>query len=210
MARTPERLQLLHKQAALARGFGVEVQVITAREAGERWPLMRTDDLQGALWIPGDGKANPPTSPSRWPAVHASAVRGWWRVCRSPACCWKTARRPARGRRAHAAAGAAGAGALRAAGQLRRPVGAAVWRAGGVNVPLYSAEHFYLVTGQIPGVHPMLPVLRDPDGLIYYKEEVGGLVMGGFELQAKPWAVHPIPADFQFQLLARTGTSSSR
>jgi 4-methylaminobutanoate oxidase (formaldehyde-forming) len=47
----------------------------------------------------------------------------------------------------------------------------------------------------------MLPVLRDPDGLIYYKEEVGGLVMGGFELAAKPWRMDPIPADFQFQLL---------
>ena len=68
-------------------------------------------------------------------------------------------------------------------------------------MPLFSAEHFYLVTDRIDGVHPMLPVLRDPDGLIYYKEEVGGLVMGGFELEAKPWAVDPVPADFQFQLL---------
>jgi 4-methylaminobutanoate oxidase (formaldehyde-forming) len=70
-----------------------------------------------------------------------------------------------------------------------------------VNVPLYSAEHFYIVTDRIEGVHPMLPVMRDPDGYIYYKEEVGGLVMGGFEPVAKPWAVDPIPADFQFQLL---------
>ena len=59
VARTPERMQLLHRQAALARSFGVELQVITPREAGEHFPLMRTDDLQGALWIPGDGKVNP-------------------------------------------------------------------------------------------------------------------------------------------------------
>jgi len=71
----------------------------------------------------------------------------------------------------------------------------------GVNVPLYPAEHFYIVTGKIEGVHPMLPVMRDPDGFIYYKEEVGGLLMGGFEPVAKPWRVDPIPADFQFQLL---------
>jgi 4-methylaminobutanoate oxidase (formaldehyde-forming) len=44
---------------AAARGFGVEVHEISPREAGERWPLMRTDDLAGAGWIPGDGKANP-------------------------------------------------------------------------------------------------------------------------------------------------------
>jgi hypothetical protein len=47
----------------------------------------------------------------------------------------------------------------------------------------------------------MMPVMRDPDGFIYYKEEVGGLLMGGFEPVAKPWKVDPIPADFQFQLL---------
>jgi 4-methylaminobutanoate oxidase (formaldehyde-forming) len=47
----------------------------------------------------------------------------------------------------------------------------------------------------------MLPVMRDPDGFIYYKEEVGGLVMGGFEPKAKPWSVDPIPATFRFELL---------
>ena len=47
----------------------------------------------------------------------------------------------------------------------------------------------------------MLPVMRDPDGFIYYKEEVGGLVMGGFEPDAKPWTVDPIPSTFEFQLL---------
>ena len=71
----------------------------------------------------------------------------------------------------------------------------------GVNVPLYPAEHFYIVTDRIAGVHPMLPVMRDPDGFIYYKEEVGGLLMGGFEPVAKPWRLEPIPATFQFQLL---------
>ena len=83
------------------------------------------------------------------------------------------------------------------AGQWARQFG----RLAGVNVPLYSAEHFYIVTDRIEGVHPMLPVMRDPDGFIYYKEEVGGLVMGGFEPQAKPWKMDPIPSTFQFQLL---------
>ena len=61
----------------------------------------------------------------------------------------------------------------------------------GVTVPLYSAEHFYIVTDSIEGVHPELPVMRDPDGYIYFKEEVGGLVMGGFEPEAKPWGMEP-------------------
>ena len=90
------------------------------------------------------------------------------------------------------------------AGQWARQFGALA----GVNVPLYSAEHFYIVTDRIDGVHPMLPVMRDPDGFIYYKEEVGGLVMGGFEPKAKPWKVDPIPARSSSSCSTRTGTSS--
>ncbi len=59
VAATAERMQVLRKQAALARSFGVEVEVISARRAGELHPLLRTDDLHGGLWFPGDGKANP-------------------------------------------------------------------------------------------------------------------------------------------------------
>lgn len=202
VARTPERWMLLQKQAALARGFGIEVQTISPREAGEKFPLMRTDDLQGALWIPGDGKANPTD-------LTMSLAKG------------------ARNRGARLVEGVQVTGVIvedgpsgprvagvrtlqdgepgevrcetlvNCAGQWARQFGALA----GVNVPLYSAEHFYIVTDRIEGVHPMLPVMRDPDGLIYYKEEVGGLVMGGFEMEAKPWSVDPIPADFQFQLL---------
>ena len=74
-------------------------------------------------------------------------------------------------------------------GQWARAFG----RLAGVAVPLYAAEHFYLVTKAIPGVAPDMPVVRDPDGYLYYKEEVGGLVMGGFEPKAKPWNIDPIP-----------------
>jgi 4-methylaminobutanoate oxidase (formaldehyde-forming) len=80
-------------------------------------------------------------------------------------------------------------------------VGAPVRRAGRGQRAALSAEHFYIVTDRIEGVHPMLPVMRDPDGYIYYKEEVGGLVMGGFEPKAKPWSVDPDPATFRFELL---------
>ncbi len=84
------------------------------------------------------------------------------------------------------------------AGQWAKQVGA--WC--GVTVPLHSCEHFYVVTDQIDGIHRDLPVLRDPDGYTYFKEEVGGLVVGGFEPDAKPW-VSPddIPYPFEFQLL---------
>ncbi|MDH4390651.1 MAG: FAD-dependent oxidoreductase [Aquabacterium sp.] len=205
VARTPERLQLLHKQAALARSFGVEVHVVSPAEAGVLWPLMRTDDLQGGLWIPGDGKANP----TDLTMSLAKGARN--RGARLVEGVQVTGVLIEDGQNGAAGPRVTGVHTLQdgvpglvrcetlvnCAGQWARQFGALA----GVNVPLYSAEHFYIVTDRIPGVHPMLPVMRDPDGLIYYKEEVGGLVMGGFELAAKPWRVDPIPADFQFQLL---------
>lgn len=194
VARTPERMQVLRKQTAMARSFGVECHLITPQEAGEKYPVMRTDDLQGAIWLPGDGKANPAD------------------LCMSLA-------KGARNRGVKMVEGVEVTGVIteggravgvrttqgevrcevlvNCAGQWARQFG----RLAGVNVPLYSAEHFYIVTGKIAGVHPMLPVMRDPDGYIYYKEEVGGLVMGGFEPQAKPWKMDPIPSTFQFELL---------
>jgi 4-methylaminobutanoate oxidase (formaldehyde-forming) len=71
----------------------------------------------------------------------------------------------------------------------------------GVNVPLVSVQHQYLITERIDGVTSNLPTLRDPDCLTYWKEEVGGLVMGGYEPNPKPWAIDGLPENFEFQLL---------
>src|SRR5262249_53551682 len=83
------------------------------------------------------------------------------------------------------------------AGMWGREVG----RLAGVTVPLHASEHFYIVTDPMPGVIPELPVLRDPDGYIYVREEVGGLLVGGFEPVAKPWGTDGYPEDFAFSLL---------
>ncbi len=194
VARTPERMQVLKKQTAMATSFGVECHLITPAEAGALYPVMRTDDLQGAIWLPGDGKVNPAD-------LTMSLAKG------------------ARNRGVKIVEGIEVTGVLtengkavgiqttqgevrcevlvNCAGQWARQFGYLA----GVNVPLFSAEHFYIVTGKIEGVLPNLPVMRDPDGFIYYKEEVGGLVMGGFEPKAKPWKMDPIPSTFQFELL---------
>ena len=84
------------------------------------------------------------------------------------------------------------------AGQWAKALGDQV----GVTVPLHSAEHFYVVTEAVEGTHPDLPIMRDPDGWTYFKEEVGGLVVGGFEPDAKPWrSPDDLPHPFEFQLL---------
>ena len=194
VAATPERMQTLRKQASLARSFGVEVEVISAQRAGELYPLLRTDDLQGGLWIPGDGKANP--ADLTMSLAKGARNRGVKIVEDIEVTGVLTERDRVTGVRT-AQGDVACEILVNCAGQWARQFG----RLAGVNVPLYSAEHFYIVTDRIAGVHPMLPVMRDPDGFIYYKEEVGGLVMGGFEPKAKPWTMDPIPNTFQFQLL---------
>jgi 4-methylaminobutanoate oxidase (formaldehyde-forming) len=68
----------------------------------------------------------------------------------------------------------------------------------GVSVPLHAAEHMHIVTIPIEGVPKDLPVLRDMDGYIYFREETGGLMMGGFEPVAKPWGMKGIPEQFAF------------
>ena len=139
-----------------------------------------------------------PTSRSRSHAARACAARRSPKASRSPASTRATAASAAcAGRRPSAEGAIACETIVNCGGQWARALG----RASGVTVPLYAAEHFYLVTKPIAGVTSDLPVIRDPDGYLYYKEEVGGLVMGGFEPEAKPWNVDPIPDGFEFQLL---------
>ena len=202
VARTPERMKVLRRQLALAQSFGVECEEISPARAGELFPVMRTDDLQGAIWIPGDGKANPADLTMSLAKgarnrgvriVEGAEVIGVTRVAE------RTGERVAGVRVRHDGdeREIACDTLVNCAGQWARQFG----EIAGVSVPLWSAEHFYVVTDRIEGVHPMLPVMRDPDGFIYYKEEVGGLVMGGFEPVAKPWRVDPIPSTFRFELL---------
>jgi len=202
VARTPQRMKVLRKQLALARGFGVECEEISPSQAGALFPVMRTDDLQGAMWIPGDGKVNPADltmSLARGARQRGVKIFEGAEVVGVEATS-SGSRRQVSGVRVRTEGQTheiACETLVNCAGQWARQFG----ELAGVSVPLWSAEHFYIVTDRIDGVHPMLPVMRDPDGHIYYKEEVGGLVMGGFEPEAKPWKVDPIPSTFRFQLL---------
>jgi glycine cleavage system aminomethyltransferase T/glycine/D-amino acid oxidase-like deaminating enzyme len=193
VARTPERMHAYRRQVALARGFGVEMHLISASEAQQRWPLLRSDDLQGAIWVPHDGKANPADVTQ---ALAKGARQGGARLIEGVRVTGFDIRN-GRVCGVHTDHGDIACEVVaNCAGQWARQVGALA----GVTVPLYAAEHFYIVTEPIAGVTPDLPVMRDPDGFIYYKEEVGGLLMGGFEPVAKPW-LETIPENFEFQLL---------
>lgn len=194
VARTAERMHELKRLASMARCFGVDVDVVTPSEAGRRWPLMRTDDLVGALWLPRDGRTNPIDTTL---ALAKGARQGGATILENTPV---TAIRVRNGRVAGVATERGEIACevvVNCAGMWAREVG----RMAGVTVPLHASEHFYFVTEPIPGVAPDLPVLRDTDGYIYVREEVGGLLMGGFEPVAKPWGTDGIPADFAFSLL---------
>ena len=202
VAGTPERMKVLRRQLALARSFGVACEEIRPARAGELFPVMRTDDLAGAIWIPGDGKVNPADlcmSLAKGARQRGVKIVEGTEVI-GVATTTTGSRRQVAGVRVRHEGEEIEISCeivVNCAGQWARQFGALA----GVSVPLWSAEHFYIVTDRIEGVYPMLPVMRDPDGFIYYKEEVGGLVMGGFEPKAKPWTVDPIPSTFRFELL---------
>jgi 4-methylaminobutanoate oxidase (formaldehyde-forming) len=195
VARTPARMVQLRRTAAAAEAYGLSCEIITPQRAAELWPVMDVSDLVGAAWLPDDGKANP----ADLTYALAKGARDGGVVIRERT--KVTGILTARG----AVTGVRTAGGdveaeivVNCTGQWAKQVGA--WC--GVTVPLHSCEHFYAVTEPIEGIARDLPILRDPDGYTYFKEEVGGLVVGGFEPNAKPWvAPDALPEPFEFQLL---------
>ncbi len=194
LACSADRMTELKRQATTARSFGLEMHLLTPAEARDLWPLMEAGDLVGAAFLPTDGQANPSdltqalakgarsggvTIIEDCPVTGISSLNGRVTVVRTTL------------------------GDIRCetvvncGGQWAREIG----RLAGVNVPLVSVKHQYMVTEPIAGVAGDLPTLRDPDRLTYFKEEVGGLVMGGYEPDPLPWAVDGIPEGFHFTLL---------
>ena len=199
VARTRDRMVQLRRTAATAEAYQLDCELITPRQARDRYPIMAVDDIVGAIWLPGDGRANP----TDLTAALAKGARDRGVLIRERV--RVTGIRTVTGTVAGTVTGVQtdhgdveAEVVVNCAGQWAKQVGAM----GGVTVPLHSAEHFYVVTERIDGTHRDLPVLRDPDGYTYFKEEVGGLVVGGFEPEAKPW-VGPdkLPYPFEFRLL---------
>ena len=170
----------LKRTAATAEAYQLDCELISPQRARELYPIMRVDDLAGAIWLPGDGRANPTdltAALARGARDKGVTIRERTRVTGI-----RTKDNTVTGVRTDQGDVEAEV-VVNCAGQWAKQVGAMC----GVTVPLHSAEHFYVVTEQIDGVHRDLPILRDPDGYTYIKEEVGGLVVGGFEPEAKPW-----------------------
>jgi glycine cleavage system aminomethyltransferase T/glycine/D-amino acid oxidase-like deaminating enzyme len=194
LACNPERWSEVRRQATTARSFGLDMQLLSPREAQDLWPLMQVDDVVGAAFLPSDGQANP--SDITQSLARGARMAGARIFEDTKVLSVDVEDGVIRG--VETSRGRIDCGVVVAcAGQWTREFAKKV----GVNVPLVSLQHQYMVTEPIEGVTRDLPTLRDPDRLTYFKEEVGGLVMGGYEANPMPWAQNGIPAGFHYSLL---------
>jgi len=191
VAADADRLEEYRRVSAFNRHCGVDVQEISPREIHDLFPLARTDDLLAGFYVKGDGRANPvdvtmalakgarlggvtvvENAPVTEVLVKNGAVRG--------------VRTPLGDIEAEVVVNCTGMWARQLGEQL------------GVVVPLQAAEHYYLITDKIPGLSRSFPVLEDPSSYGYFREEVGGLMVGLFEPVCAPWNVGRVPEDFSF------------
>jgi len=195
VARRPERMAEFRRLASIERALGVEVELLTPREVGSMWPLMRTDDLEGGIWSPGDGRVDPSGLAM---AYAKGARRRGARIVEDTRVTGIELKGGAVAAVVTERGRVAAEAVVNCAGLWAPEIG----RMCGVSVPLYATEHFYLLTRPIDGVSAALPTFRDPDGSIYGREEVGGLLIGCFEPRARPLGREALPPDFSFSLLA--------
>ena len=194
LASTTDRILELKKGATTARSFGLDLHMITTEEALKLCPILNREGIIGAAYMPSDGQADPS-------GLTMALAKG--AMNRGAAVEQKTLVTEFEIRNNRVEAVLTDKGKIRceivvnAAGMWGRQIG----RMMGVNIPLVPFQHQYLVTEAIEGVPPNMPTLRDKDSLLYYKEEVGGLVMGGYERDGIPWSVRGVPNAFTQELL---------
>src|SRR5919109_2838286 len=201
LACSPERLEETRRQAGWAKTFGLPLELISAEEAKEKFPLISTDGVLGASWLPTDGYLDPSQLTY---ALADGARRGGCRIFTgTPVTGIDVHRGRVQGVRTDR--GNIEADVVVNAGGM---YAAAIGRLAGVRIPVVPFAHEYVVTQPFRERGAALPTLRDPDLLIYFREEGGGLVMGGYERRSAPWflrdggrGLDDIPADFNGRLL---------
>lgn len=194
LARTGQRLHEFEKIVETLQDRGVTVESISADAVREKIPIMSVDDVVGALWSPTDGRVDP-----------TALTTAYCREAR------EVGVRIFEGVQVNGALTSANNvnGVDTKLGQIQCEVVvncAGMWArelgmANQVDIPLYAVQHFYALTQSIPGVYPDMPTFRDPDGLIYGREEVGGMLVGCFDRNAIPVSLSELPQPFEFGLL---------
>ncbi len=193
LATNQDRWTEFRRLATTAGSFGMEMHLVSPEEVKRMWPLMNVDDLVGASWLPTDGQASPSDitqSLARGARMHGAKIVENIRV---------TGFEMQDGRilKVKTTLGdIACEKVVNCAGQWARQVGDMA----GINVPLQPVKHQYIITETLDGLSTDAPTIRDPDRLTYFKEEVGGLVMGGYEPNPQAWTTGDVPDEWAFRL----------
>ncbi|MCO5160565.1 MAG: FAD-dependent oxidoreductase [Mesorhizobium sp.] len=193
LATNQDRWTEFKRTATTAKSFGMDMHLLSPAETKAMFPLMDVADLVGASWLPTDGQASPSDitqSLAKGARMHGAKLFENVRVTGFEM----------KDRRIVAVKTDRGDIAcetvVNCAGQWARQVGALA----GINVPLQPVRHQYVITEKIAGLATDAPTIRDPDRRTYFKEEVGGLVFGGYEPNPQPWTTGDVPNDWQFRL----------
>ncbi len=191
LAMTSDKAEEMRRGCHMAASFGVEAHEIGPSEVKKLWPLAYVDDLVAAFYFPNDARVNP-TDVTQ--ALARGARQNGVNIFEHTKVT-AILQRDGRVTGVRTESGEIEAEyVVNCAGMWARTIG----RMAGVNVPLHAAEHYYLVSEPVAGVHPKLPILRDPGNSAYIREEAGKIMVGLFETRAVPWGEHGIPEEFSF------------
>ena len=200
LASTPERLEEIRRQIGWAKTFGLDLHEISPKEAQERFPLMVLDGVVGACIMESDGQVDPSQLAQ---ALASGARRGGAKIFpHTRVLAIRTKNQSIVG--VDTDKGFIECEVVVNCGGI---YSAEIGRLVDVRIPIVPMSHQYLITDNfLPAGAPKLPSLRDPDLLIYFRQEVDGLVMGGYERESRPWVTSrekfdDIPANFNGMLL---------
>jgi glycine cleavage system aminomethyltransferase T/glycine/D-amino acid oxidase-like deaminating enzyme len=194
LASDRDRLEEYRRVSAFNRHCGVDVHEISPKQVQDLFPLARTDDVLAGFYVEGDGRVNPVDVTM---ALAKGARMQGAKVIEGVPVLGVTKRRGVVTGVDTAYGHIEAEIVVNCAGMWARQLAAS----SGVNVPLQSAEHYYLITEPIAELHSGLPVIEDPGCYGYYREEGGGLMIGMFEPVCAPWKVEGVPTDFSFGTL---------
>ncbi|MFI7223580.1 FAD-dependent oxidoreductase [Nonomuraea angiospora] len=199
LASTPERMAEIRRQIGWARTFGLPLEEISVAEAVELFPLMDPEGVVGAAYLPTDGQIDP----SQLCYALAQRAREGGAVIRTHTRVLGITTANGRVTGVRTDQGDIDCEIVVNCGGM---FAAELGRMAGVRIPIVPMSHQYVVTDAFHD-RTGLPTLRDPDLLVYYRQEVQGLVMGGYERTCAPWTAGPnsfdaVPADFNGRLLS--------
>ncbi len=191
IATDEEHRETLIRERDFQVGYGVPNELISGREVGELFPLLKTDDVLLASYIPDEGRADPVGVAT---ALAKGAEQGGATVIQGVTVTGFTK------------SGTTVTGVVTDKGDIECEtvvLASGLWTrqlaaTAGVDVPLQAAEHYYLLTEPMDGVHRDLPIIEDPGSYGYFREEGGGLLVGLFEPVGAAWHPEGAPYDFAF------------